>query len=369
VHADYHAAVIDWVVVELEPGRAARTGLPERVAVPREHAAAAAPLERSAVIAWAADFAQDEPAHPLAPRLAGLVAAEPYRRLGLRLIEQDRDAEAARALAAAPELAPFDAGSRYNLAGALRRSGRHDEALDALAEIEWAYADEGAYHAACGRAWEAVGDDDRAIVAYERALELLPGDGWLLERLEALGALRRLDGPDGEPYWLRPADFERIVRHELAASAADPAGLVSLGERLASGGHWDLARAAGELAVAAAPAYAGGWALAGRALSELQDPGGRRALERAVELDPARADAVRALVLDVREPAGDVERALRFVEQHERSAAGWLVLGDLLAGQGRVVDAMGAYRRALELDAALPGADHARAAVARTGSG
>jgi tetratricopeptide (TPR) repeat protein len=97
---------------------------------------------------------------------------------------------------------------------------------------------------------EELGEEERAVAAYERALELAPGDGYLLERLEALGALRRLRSPDGQEYWLTPPDFERVVRAELAAlNQQQPEQLVARGIALAADGHADLARAAGELAL------------------------------------------------------------------------------------------------------------------------
>ena len=91
----------------------------------------------------------------------------------------------------------------------------------------------------------------RAVMAYERALELAPGDGFLLDRLEALGALRKLTGPDGDSYWLTPADFDRVVRAELAAlyEQKSAAQLVGRGIALAADGHVELARVAGQLAL------------------------------------------------------------------------------------------------------------------------
>jgi hypothetical protein len=38
-----------------------------------------------------------------------------------------------------------------------------------------------------GRVWEALDEQTRARLCYERALELAPGDGFVLERLEHLG--------------------------------------------------------------------------------------------------------------------------------------------------------------------------------------
>ena len=242
--------VADWVVVELEPAGAARSGLPARLAVPREVAERGDPIERVRVAEWARAFVAGHADHELAPVLLALVTAEPYRRLGERLLREERFEEAVPALARAIELTAFDAASRFNLAVALRRADEPEAALAALDEAEWAYNGESAYHVLRGRIWEALDEQMRAVLAYERALELAPGDEFLLQRLEALGALMRIEGPDGEVFWLTPGDFERVMRHELASASNDPVQLVALGDRLLGGGHVALAASAAELALA-----------------------------------------------------------------------------------------------------------------------
>ena len=169
--------VADWVVVELEPAGAARSGLPARLAVPREVAERGDPIERVRVAEWARAFVAGHADHELAPVLLALVTAEPYRRLGERLLREERFEEAVPALARAIELTAFDAASRFNLAVALRRADEPEAALAALDEAEWAYSGESAYHVLRGRIWEALDEQMRAVLAYERALELAPGDG------------------------------------------------------------------------------------------------------------------------------------------------------------------------------------------------
>jgi len=244
-----HGADPDWVLLELEPAKAARAGLPDRIVAPRAEAEAGIDVERPVAARWGAAFAAARPEHRLAPGLAALAAAEPYRLLAERLGAAGRPVDAAVALAKAIELAPFDAASRVNRANALQRAGDSEGALEELEEAEWAYSSDATFHAARGRVLESLDEPDRAIVAYERALELAPGDGFLLDRLEELGALKRLVGPDGFPYWLTPADFDRVVRAELAAAFEQGAPqLVARGVSLAADGHLELARLAGLLA-------------------------------------------------------------------------------------------------------------------------
>ena len=355
----------EWTILELEPALAARSGLPERVAVPAQIAAAREELDRERVAGWAGSFAQEHPEHPLADVSLRLARAEPYRRLGMQLLRQDRIGDAVRALQRAVELAPFDAASRFNLGVALRRTGRDEDALRQLDEVEWAYEDQAAFLVARAGLLEAMDEGDRAVVEYERALALAPGDEHILERLEALGSLVRLIGPDGEPYWLAPADFERVIRHELAGMTDNAGQLVARGEWLLANGHLDLARAAGDLAVNADPQYPRAWALAGLARLALGMPDARPVLEQAAAYDPERLDVARALVVYGDDPDGDLVRAEIHARRHAHSAAAWLVLGDILARDGSEDDAVAAYQQALAIAPDLVGAGHARTAVSR----
>jgi tetratricopeptide (TPR) repeat protein len=240
----------DWVLLELEPAKAARSGLPDRIVAPRAEAEAGIEVERRLAAQWGAAFAAAQPEHRLAPSFVALAAAEPYRLLAERLVAEQRPEDAAVALSRAVELTPFDVASRVNLANVLQAVGDPEGALEELDEAAWAYEADAGFHGARGRVLEALDEPDRAIVAYERALELAPGDGFLLDRLEALGALRRLTGPDGDAYWLTPADFDRVVRAELAAlNEQGAAKLVARGIALAADGHVELARVAGQLAL------------------------------------------------------------------------------------------------------------------------
>jgi tetratricopeptide (TPR) repeat protein len=356
--------VADWVVVELEPAGAARSGLPARLAVPREVAERGDPIERVRVAEWSRAFVAGHADHELAPVLLALVTAEPYRRLGERLLREERFEEAVPALARAIELTSFDAASRFNLGVALRRADEPELALSALDEAEWAYSSESAYHVLRGRIWEALNEEMRAVLAYERALELAPGDGFVLERLEALGALMKIEGPDGEIFWLTPGDFERVMRHELASASNDPDQLVALGDRLLGGGHVALAASAAELALAAGEGSPGAWALAGLTRQALgRDLQARDALVRAAALDPSNIAVARALVQREDDPDGGLPRAHAEVQRRPASAAAWIVLGDQLAAAAQPREALGAYAHALDLDPALHGADHAREAL------
>ena len=132
----------------------------------------------------------------------------------------------------------------------------------------------------------------------------------MLERLEHLGALMKIEGPDGEVFWLTPGDFERVMRHELASASNDPDQLVLLGDRLLGGGHVALAASAAELALAGSEDLPGAWALAGLTRQALgRDLQAREALARAAALDPSNVAVARALVQREDDPDGDLPRA------------------------------------------------------------
>jgi tetratricopeptide (TPR) repeat protein len=133
----------------------------------------------------------------------------------------------------------------------LERDGDLEGALKDLEAAAWAYETDPAFALERAEILEALGEHDRAVAEYERALAQAPGLGAAIDRLEALGALVRLDVPGGEPVYLSPSDFERVIRVDLAENAGDAAALALRGAALAADGHLDLARAAAELALRA----------------------------------------------------------------------------------------------------------------------
>ena len=208
-----------------------------------------------------------------------------------------------------------------------------------------------------------AGRERARVLAYERALELAPGDGFVLERLEHLGALLRIEGPDGEVFWLTPGDFERVMRHELASASNDPDQLVLLGDRLLGGGHVALAASAAELALAGSEDLPGAWALAGLTRAALgRELQAREALGRAAALDPSNVAVARALAQRDDEPEGDLPA------RTPRCSAARLRRGldgarGLPGAAGQAAPGVGADAHALDPDPALPGAEHAREAL------
>ena len=195
------------------------------------------------------------------------------------------------------------------------------------------------------------------MLAYERALGRAPGDGLVLERLEALGALMRIEGPDGEVFWLTPGDFDRVMRRELASAATT---------RFSSS-RWATGCWAGAVALAAwrPAALAGG--------EDLRAPGRSRASrDRRSDCRPRRPGApprstrptfavARALVQRRAARRAGCPRPPE-VQRRPDSAAAWIVLGDQLAAAASRARRW-APTRTRSTSTALPDADHAREAL------
>ena len=83
------AADPDWVLLELEPAKAARAGLPDRIAAPRAEAEAGIDVERPLAARWGAAFAAAQlaptPARAGLPRPAESLLAIETALTSLRL--------------------------------------------------------------------------------------------------------------------------------------------------------------------------------------------------------------------------------------------------------------------------------------------
>jgi tetratricopeptide (TPR) repeat protein len=314
--------VTDWTIIELDdPSGVAKLSLPPRIPAPAD-----APelqqggLSRALVATWAERFRAERPDDPLAAELGAFLRKEPlWRDAEERLLAEDWPVARAlleRILA----LDAQDAPARFNLAAALRGLDEGDAALAELERIRPVFADEGLYHANLGRTFEALERPDDAVAAYRRALELLPDDAFLVERLVALGDLVPAQDEEGNDIVLTRADFADGVREDLAQHSDDATYLVQAADALLGAGQADLALSAAELALAAAPGDENAVLLAGVALAQLGQ------LERALARLDAHVDAV---------PASLVGHGTR---------------AQVLHGLGRLDEAEASARRTLELD-------------------
>jgi tetratricopeptide (TPR) repeat protein len=369
---------------ELDPRLASKASLPPRVPVPEDVVATGEfTITRPIAVEWATAYLAE---HGPDADLERLVAKEEYwEALAEPLLAEDWEA-AIPVLEQILAIDPADAQARFNLASALRGTGRPQEALETLAAIATVFDDEGVYHANVARTHEALADRDAAVASYHRALELLPGDGFILDRLAALGDLVAAIGPDGEAVYVDAADFAESVREDLAQHADDSDYLAGVAEVLLAQGHFDLARNAGELALAVQPERPDALLLAGIAHEQLghsdialglldrhlaaepQSAAGRshraQVLHRMGRIQEAREEAGRAFELDPNDiitvqtavagddgPAAVLDRIMPLTELRPASWAAWRVAGDVLRTAGDEEVAMAYWRRAVDLGA------------------
>lgn len=176
----------------------------------------------------------------------------------------------------------------------------------------------------------ALGRQDEAVAAYHEAVRRAGGAG-----------------PGAAEYWNNLANAYRVVLRLDEAIAASREAVRLLGAE----GPSPIGGAAGW----AAPALAGlgaGLAMKGQFAEAIG------CFERALRIRPGMPEAEGYLGYALRE-AGRVAEAeavcREIVAKRPADAAGWKNLGLALDAAGKNEEAMGAYRRALELGAAMPG--------------
>ncbi len=126
-------------------------------------------------------------------------------------------------------LASFQLGYCFRVTGELEKSESfYKKALRMAPEAGWIYSN-------LGRTYQALGDKAKAAEVFWKALELLPGDLFVLEQLIGLGELFMLSPPkgksDAQPSFVRRADYEKKMR-ETIEKEKNPGNLEKLGWKL-----------------------------------------------------------------------------------------------------------------------------------------
>lgn len=127
---------------------------------------------------------------------------------------------------------------------------------------------------------------------------------------------------------------------------------VVIGQRLGELGYWDIAEQAFLEAVSVSPDYAEGWALLAEAHQNLEKDG-YPALRRAFELNPASDIVQTAMALYWRrqdQPLVALSYLRVLAEKHPTEGRWQVEIGAALAQSGDLVEALHAYRRAVEIE-------------------
>ncbi len=135
-------------------------------------------------------------------------------------------------------LTSFQLGYCFRATGELEKSESfYKKSLRMAPEAGWIYSN-------LGRTYQAMGDKAKAAEVFWRALELLPGDHFVLEQLIGLGELFVI--PKEEPKggvsaaFVRRSDYEKKMK-EVLAEEKEPGNLVKFGWRLLQDRLNDLA--------------------------------------------------------------------------------------------------------------------------------
>ncbi len=135
-------------------------------------------------------------------------------------------------------LVSFQLGYCFRATDELEKSESfYKKALRMAPEAGWIYSN-------LGRTYQAMGDKAKAAEVFWKALELLPGDHFVLEQLIGLGELFMLSPSEGKasatPSFIRRADYENKMR-QAVEKEKNPGNLVRIGWKLLQDRLNDLA--------------------------------------------------------------------------------------------------------------------------------
>jgi tetratricopeptide (TPR) repeat protein len=149
------------------------------------------------------------------------------------LIQARRIAEAIPPLVEILDLDPECPLTCFQLAYCFRKTGELEKAESLYAKAARLAPQAGWIYTNLGRTYQALGDRVKAVEAYWKALELLPGDLYVMEQLVDLGELYAM--PDEEPgsaqAFMRRSDYEKKMNQEID-KREDEAALLELGWQL-----------------------------------------------------------------------------------------------------------------------------------------
>lgn len=167
---------------------------------------------------------------------------------------------------------------------------------------------------------------------------------------EAIRLLTPLSGGRGKEARQAASLLEAL---ETAQENPDPAyQRVVIGQRLGELGYWDVAEQAFSEAVSLTPNYAEGWALLAEARQNLGKDG-YPDLRRAFELNPVSDIVQTAMALYWRrqdQPLVALGYLRTLAEKHPDEGRWQVEIGAALAQSGDLIEALHAYRRAVEIE-------------------
>jgi len=179
------------------------------------------------------------------------------------LLESGRVVEAIPLLVGVLDVDPDCPLTCFQLGFCFRATGEYEKSESFYKKALTLAPEAGWIHSNLGRTYVLSGRPEEAKEVFWQALQLLPGDSFVLEQLESLGELVRLSDVAGQSdtaRYVKRADFEKKVAVEVR-KRTDPREVLNLGFSLLEDKLWDLAEEcferARELDADASPALLG----------------------------------------------------------------------------------------------------------------
>lgn len=376
-----------WFAVRFDPRHAAKSGMPGVVPVPadRIEEVRKSGVAREQAIDWMEVFIRENPEHELVDECRRFVEKAQLWDRAVEELQKGGWQEARERLEEILAVDPEDAAAQFNLGAAYRNLRRYDEALKAYEACEEVFTDEGLFFSNRGRTFLELGRTDEAVRDFEEALRLMPGDGFVVERLVELGALvavyQDLDKPD-EVRFIRRADFQEAVRRTWAEPGRDAEYYLQAARGHTAEGQSELAVEAAERAAALDPGNPetpliralalvalkrfddaeesllkhlsmkpdspGAYAVLGRIqIAQGRADGARASLEKAVELQPNQPGAIEGLASLEPDAGAAIDRVRKLARKRPKSWAAWSVLASVLLKAERADEAFSAFESAL----------------------
>lgn len=312
-------------MVKLDARVAAKGGMPIRIPVPKEEIphVETRGIEREKVVPWIERFVKSFPDSPQAAEFKGVLEKARLWAKAAALLKEGHWQKAGGALEEILKQDPNDVSAHFNMGAVCRNTGDLQGALDHYAKAEPFFNDEGIFFSNRGRTRQQLGQKDEAIADYKKALELLPGDEFTLQKLAEMGELVEVYGDAQDPKsrsFISRADYIKAVQLELRKHESDFDYLVSAAHRHALEDQAELSRDAAGMALKLDPNHPKPWLYMGIALWRLDRPkDAHESMKRHLELD-------------------------------EKSAIGWTNMAKIQFDLGDKEGALGALWKALEID-------------------
>jgi len=167
----------------------------------------------------------------------------PFWQKAAPLLESLRVAEAIPVLVGVLDLDPDCPLTCFQLGFCFRATGEYEKSETFYKKAMMLAPEAGWIHSNLGRTYVLWGHEEQAKEVFWQALQLLPGDSFVLEQLEALGELVRLSDEPDHPEtgrFVKRADFEKAWDHVIEAQQKDEVIQAMVTDRVKGGLVVDL---------------------------------------------------------------------------------------------------------------------------------